>query len=74
MKVDGNTSDGYHTFNELYEFRKLYNALFFNELSAQRKYITYKSRCTMTGKNRLGAAGLLLGHNCPQVKSPSIMK
>ena len=26
-----NFSDGYHTFNELYEFRKLYNALLFKE-------------------------------------------
>ncbi len=26
-------SDGYHTFTELYEFRKLYNAAFFNELA-----------------------------------------
>lgn len=25
-------SDGYHTFDELYEFRKLYNAALFNEL------------------------------------------
>ena len=24
-------SDGYHTFNELYEFRKLYNAALFNQ-------------------------------------------
>ena len=24
-------SDGYHTFNELYEFRKMYNAALFNE-------------------------------------------
>lgn len=28
----GEISDGYHTFNELYEFRMLYNAAFFNEL------------------------------------------
>jgi len=27
----GEISDGYHTFNELYNFRKLYNALLFNE-------------------------------------------
>jgi hypothetical protein len=27
----GNISDGFHSFNELYEFRKLYNALLFNE-------------------------------------------
>jgi hypothetical protein len=29
--VRGNYSDGYHTFNELYEFRKTYNAALFNE-------------------------------------------
>lgn len=27
----GELSDGYHTFNELYEFRKVYNATLFNE-------------------------------------------
>ena len=31
FKVTGNTSDGYHTFNELYEFRKVFNAALFNE-------------------------------------------
>jgi hypothetical protein len=39
----GNCSDGYHTFNELYEFRKLYNAHLFNEWSKQDKYNTHKS-------------------------------
>jgi hypothetical protein len=28
---ENNISDGYHTFNELYEFRKMYNAVLFNE-------------------------------------------
>lgn len=28
----GEVSDGYHTFNELYRYRMLYNALAFNEL------------------------------------------
>ena len=27
----GRFSDGYHTFDELYEFRKVYNAVLFNE-------------------------------------------
>lgn len=27
----GELSDGYHTFNELYEFRKMYNAALFNQ-------------------------------------------
>ena len=28
---ENDISDGYHTFNELYEFRKMYNATLFNE-------------------------------------------
>ena len=39
----GNMSDGYHTFNELYEFRKLYNAHLFNEWAEQGKYEVHKS-------------------------------
>jgi hypothetical protein len=42
-KVTGETSDGYHTFNELYEFRKVYNAALFNEWAAQGKYGVHKS-------------------------------
>lgn len=34
--VRGNYSDGYHTFNELYEFRKSYNAALFNEWAKQK--------------------------------------
>lgn len=33
--VDENTSDGYHTFKELYKFRLLYNAALFNEWAKQ---------------------------------------
>ena len=35
--VRGNYSDGYHTFNELYEFRKTYNAALFNEWARDGK-------------------------------------
>lgn len=42
--ITGETSDGYHTFNELYEFRLLYNAALFNEFSAQGKYQVHKSK------------------------------
>ncbi len=41
--VTGETSDGYHTFNELYEFRKLYNAVLFNEWSSRGVYRVHKS-------------------------------
>ena len=39
----GIVSDGYHTFDELYEFRKLYNAALFNEWYIQGKYDVHKS-------------------------------
>jgi hypothetical protein len=34
--INEDTSDGYHSFKELYEFRKLYNAAFFNMLWKSR--------------------------------------
>lgn len=40
----GEVSDGYHTFDELYEFRKLYNAALFNEWAAQGKFSVHKSK------------------------------
>ena len=42
-KITGETSDGYHTFNELYEFRKLYNAALLNEWAKQNKFNVHKS-------------------------------
>lgn len=43
-KLDTNKiSDGYHTFGELYEFRKVFNAALFNEWSRQGLYQTHKS-------------------------------
>ena len=46
-------SDGYHTFLELYEFRKVYNALLFNEWYKQGKYQVHKSWKHNDGKNAL---------------------
>ena len=40
----GEVSDGYHTFNELYEYRLLYNASMFNELAKQGMYDVHKSK------------------------------
>lgn len=42
-QVDGSTSDGYHTFDELYAYRRAYNAALFNEWAAQGKYGVHKS-------------------------------
>jgi hypothetical protein len=41
-KIDaGEVSDGYHTFNELYDYRALYNAAFFNSLAVYVENMGY---------------------------------
>ncbi|MEU4312753.1 hypothetical protein [Nocardia sp. NPDC024068] len=40
---DENTSDGRHTFAELYRYRMLYNALAFNEWAEAGRYDVHKS-------------------------------
>lgn len=56
FKIDDieNFSDGYHTFNELYEFRKLYNALLFKEWEKNGKYEVYKSKRHYNGEECFG--------------------
>jgi hypothetical protein len=49
-ETTGDISDGYHTFKELYEFRKLYNALLFNEWYKQGLYDVHKSRLHYDGE------------------------
>lgn len=44
LKDMGEVSDGYHTFNELYEFRKLYHALVINSWAKEGLYDTHKSK------------------------------
>jgi hypothetical protein len=54
-KVDmGEVSDGYHTFNELYEYRMLYNAALFNEFAKQGLYDAHKSRKHSDGECPFG--------------------
>lgn len=50
----GNISDGYHTFNELYEYRLLYNAGMFNELAKQELYDVHKSKRHSDGEIPFG--------------------
>ena len=38
-----NFSDGYHTFNELYDYRRVYNAMIVNEYAKQGLYNVHKS-------------------------------
>ena len=69
MSNTGIISDGYHTFDELYEFRKVYNACLFNEWAILNKYSVYKSRrhhdnkfCFDNNNYFIVCANLLEGH------------
>lgn len=44
LKVDAETSDGHHTFRELYRYRCLYNASLFNEWAKLGLYDVHKSK------------------------------
>lgn len=44
IEITGDTSDGHHTFKQLYEYRLLYNAAAFNEWAAAGKFDVHKSR------------------------------
>jgi hypothetical protein len=56
----GNYSDGYHTFNELYNFRKVYNAALFNEWASQGKYQVHKSIKHHDGEDCFGGGWFIV--------------
>ena len=58
----GEVSDGYHTFNELYYYRMLYNAAFFNLLP---KELVHKSRRHHTGEECFGGGWFIVMANLP---------
>lgn len=60
-KLDTNKiSDGYHTFEELYEFRKVFNAALFNEWSKQGLYLTHKSWKHNDGEDCFGGGWFIV--------------
>lgn len=56
----GEVSDGYHTFNELYYYRMLYNAAFFNLLP---KELVHKSKRHHTGEECFGGGWFIVVAN-----------
>lgn len=58
QKVTEDTSDGYHTFKELYQFRKLYNAGFFNGLP--KWCDVHKSKKHSDGKDCFGGGWFIV--------------
>lgn len=65
MQIDENTSDGYHTFKELYEFRKLYNAALFNEWSKKNIYNIHKSKKHNDGEECFGGGWFIVMADLP---------
>ena len=70
-------SDGYHTFSELYEFRKVYNAALFNDWASQAEYTSsgfeilpvkhdvHKSWCHNDGELCFGGGWFIVVANLP---------
>jgi hypothetical protein len=52
--ITRDASDGCHTFNELYDFRKMYNAALFNEWAVLGKYNVHKSKRHFDGEECFG--------------------
>lgn len=61
----GNVSDGYHTFNELYRYRMLYNAAFFNELAKKGDVKVCKSYRHHDGEECFGGGWFIVMAELP---------
>lgn len=74
MKIDENTSDGYHTFKELYEFRKVYNIALFNTWASGHKegfgvkYDVHKSKKHSDGEDCFGSGWFIVIAELPTGK------
>ena len=58
-------SDGYHTFNELYAYRKAYNAILFNEWAARGRNDVHKSRYHSDGEACFGGGWFIVMADLP---------
>lgn len=65
--ISENTSDGYHTFKELYEYRLLYNALLFNEWARlpHDPYRVHKSHRHSDGELAFGGGWFIVMAELP---------
>lgn len=63
FRKEGEISDGYHTFDELYYYRLLYNAAFFNSING--KYNVHKSTKHSDGKECFGRGWFIVMASLP---------
>jgi hypothetical protein len=66
-EINGSTSDGHHTFDELYMYRMLYNAALFNEwgLPGQDPYDVHKSYYHSDGELCFGGGWFIVVAELP---------
>lgn len=66
FRPEGEITDGYHTFDELYEYRMAYNAALFNMLVWNgNQYDIHKSRYHYDGKLCFGGGWFIVMANLP---------
>jgi hypothetical protein len=67
LTVDQDTSDGFHTFAELYRYRMLFNALLFNEWASGMwvKYGVHKSWLHHDGERPFGGGWFIVMAELP---------
>jgi len=66
LKIDvEEASDGYHTFDELYDFRRVYNACLFNEWAANYKFDVHKSERHSDGEQCFGGGWFIVVATLP---------
>ncbi len=65
MEITENTSDGYHTFKELYEYRLLYNAALFNEWARLHIHKVHKSPKHSDGEKCFGGGWFVVMAQLP---------
>ena len=65
MIINGETSDGYHTFNELYAHRRVLTAVLFNEWALAGEFGVYKSWRHSDGKLCFGGGWFIVVAELP---------
>ena len=65
VKIDENTSDGYHTFKELYQYRMVYNFTLFNFWSKLGMYDLHKSWRHSDGELAFGGGWFIVVAELP---------
>ena len=65
LACKGELSDGYHTFNELYDYRMIYNALVINQFASQGLYNCHKSKRHSDGEECFGGDWFIVTMELP---------